>query len=263
MNRLILFMIGIVLVGIAGFALVWFGVGRELQPGAVRTLINLRDGKAAVVLEEAHASFRQRWSAEDLTAYWDWWGNEWGAFFEILARRGVSTSTRDGETRKGLTLEVGFMKRKARVQYEFLALEEGPILTHFRLYELDEGIGREADRDELTERVRTLMARYDASDWVGLYAAQSFELQKAQPLGKLRTEMTRLRAVTGPVKALRLANSETGPQKTTPQKANPPKNSVTQTFDVDFEKTQGRVMVSQQFEDGRWHITGFALEPVR
>ena len=116
---------------------------------------------------------------------------------------------------------------------------------------------------ELTERVRTLMARYDASDWVGLYAAQSFELQKAQPLGKLRTEMTRLRAVTGPVKALRLANSETGPQKTTPQKANPPKNSVTQTFEVDFEKTQGRVMVSQLFEDGRWHITGFALEPVR
>ena len=185
MNRLILFLIGIVLIGIAGFALVWFGVGRELQPGAVRALMNLRDTKAEVLLEESHESLRTRWSAEDLNAYWAWWTERLGDFFEITARRGVSSSTNNGEVRKGITLEVGFMKRKALVRYEFLALEKGPILMHLRIAELDEGTGAEDDRDELVERVRALLAYYDASDWVGLYASQSFELQQAQPLAKV------------------------------------------------------------------------------
>jgi hypothetical protein len=252
MSRLILFLTGIVLVGIAGFALVWFGVGRELQPGAARVLLNLRDGKAQVVCDEAHPSLRARWSAADLTAYWDWWGSELGGFFEILARRGVSTSTQDGETRKGLTLELGFMKRKARMRFEFITLEEGPVLTHIRLYELDEGRGAEADRDELIERVRALMGRYDASDWVGLYAALSFDLQKTWPLGKLREALSTRRAATGPVKTLSLAGSEAGDEK-----------AVTQTYEIEYEKARGTAKVTQQFDDDRWHITGFVLEPAR
>ncbi len=252
MNRVILFLIGIVLVGIAGFAVVWFGVGRELQAPAAKTLVDLRDGKAAEVHAAADASFRERWTVDDLSSYWTWWENELGRFVEILARRDVSTSTKGSETVKTLTLELGFMKRKARAKFEFVSRESGPLLTHMRIYELDEGAGTKDDRGQLVARTRALLRRYDASDWVGLYAAMRFEQQKSWPLSTIREQMSVRRNAQGAVKDVQLANTE--------EEDN---GVVRQHFDVTYEKSAGKLEAVYQFRDGRWHVAGFVMSEAR
>lgn len=248
MNRLVLFLIGIVLVGIAGFALVWFGVGRELGPATAGILVDLRDGKYRAVHERAHESFRERVSVADLTAYWEWWREEMGTFVEILSRRGVSTSSQDGEVHKGITVEAGFMKGRALVRFEFLTLKEGPALAHFRLARLDEGRGSADDRDELVARVRRLFDLYDKQDWTALYAALSFDLQKAWPQKIIAKQMPMRRKAYGKVTDLRLVKTEEGPDEI-----------VEQYFDVDYEKASGKAKVTQQFDDGRWHVVGFVV----
>lgn len=252
MNRIILFLIGIVLVGIAGFALVWFGVGRELQPVTAKFLVDMRDGKYRAVHETVHEELRARQSVQELAAYWEWWREEMGAFVEILRRRGVSTSTANGETRKGMTLDLGFMKGKARAHFEFLSAEPDPLLTHFRIYKLDEGAGAESDREQLVARVKTLFAFYDAKDWTGLYAALSSDLQKAWPQAKIAEQMPQRRDAFGAVKDLRLVRTEDGPE-----------GVVIQHFEVDYEKAKGTAKVSQHFDDDRWHVVGFVLGDLR
>ena len=252
MNRLILFLIGIVLVGIAGFALVWFGVGRELQPVAARTLVELRDGKEQAVYERAAEAFRAGQDVGDLGAYWAWWREKLGTFVEILARRSVGARAQGAETHKTMTLELGFMKGKARMEFEFLDAEPEPLLVHLRISTLDEGLGAKEDREQLVGRVRDLFKRYDEEDWIGFYAGLSFDLQRTWRPRMIAAQMPAKFAAQGKVEDLRLVKSEDGPA-----------GVVVQHFDVDYERATGTAEVSQRFDDGRWSIVGFVFGDAR
>ena len=249
MNRLILLLIGLVLVGIAGFALVWFGVGRELHGPSTKVLSDLHLGKYADVHAAAHESFRKARSVEDLQAYWTWWTNELGAFYEVVGRRGVSTHSGTKGSFKGLTLELGFMKAKAIGTFRFDTSGDAPILTHFRIGKLDEGLGKKDDRSGLEGFTRELFDRYDAEDWAGLYARIGFDLQQAWPLGVIQRQMPAIRSAMGKVQGLRLTKTEDGAHD----------DVVVQHYEVAFENGAGEAKVSHK-HDGRWEIVGFVIK---
>lgn len=252
MNRLTLFLIGIVLFGVAGFALIWFGVGRELNQPTYKTLMDLRDGKQAEVHERAHASLKGRQSPDDLAAYWAWWTGEMGAFVEVLARRGISVTETDEGSFKGITFELGFMKGKMRGTFRYETSAEEPRLAHFRFAKLNENAGREDDRDILQVITRGLFDRYDASDWVGLYAALGFDLQQAWPLAKVEEQMPRIFEQFGKVKqgGLTLTKTEDGPHQ----------DAVVQHYDIEFEKGKSAAKVSFKYDDKSWHLVGFVIK---
>ncbi len=250
MNRLILFLIGIVLVGVAGFALIWFGVGRELNKPTIKILMDLRDGKHADVHQGAHASFRERQSVEELGAYWAWWAKELGTFVEVTKRMGVSMHTSDAGSFRGITMEVGFMKGKARAKFRYETSGDDPLLTHFRISMLEENAGEKEDRVPLEGITRRLFDRYDASDWTGLYAGLGFQLQQAWPLTKVNAQMPPLRAQRGQVKKLRLTKTDDDPDD----------DVVVQHYDAEFEHGKGSVKVSFQYDNKRWHVVTFVIK---
>jgi len=268
MHRLVLLLIGIVLVGIAGFALVWFGEGRELQPLVAGTLVDLRDGKEAEVLARGDPAFREGRSAEDLAAYWAWWKQEMGTFVEILGRRAVSTSTStvDGTrvTTKRMTLELGFMKGKVMASFAFRDAEPDPLLTHWRLYLPSSSSFSVADDSVPAALVRTLLTRYDAEDWTGIYVGLSFRGQEASPprvvRETLRVQRERLgRVITVDALPVDAAGTRGTSANGTGAKKAEADDVLVLHHAIQFERGLGTWTTTLRYDDGRWHVDAFVL----
>ncbi len=262
MHRLVLLLIGIVLVGIAGFALVWFGEGRELQPLVARTLVNLRDGEGAGVLARADPSFRKGRTPADLAAYWAWWTKEMGTFVEILGRRELTSATRMLEGApvavKRMTVELGFMKGKVMATFEFREAEPDPLLTHVRFFKPGEGLVAIEDDDKAVSNalLDAVIARYDAADWVGLYALLSFRGQTTSTPAAVREKFAGWRARFGRVTSL----SPSLHDDLHVEGRLRDDRDVTVERVVTLERHTGSVVLSLRRADGRWHVDDVVLK---
>lgn len=252
MNKLILFLIGIVLLGIAGFALLWFTVGGQVEAQAGKLLVDLRDGKFAEVHDAAHPAFQEAWTPALLEAWWKHWEGELGGFGVINRRRRVAASTGTHGSRKSVVLDLAFVKERAFGEFLYIEGEPEPKLRHLSLWLPTEQ--SQTDRSGFEATVDKLFQRWDANDIVGLYAQLAPALQMEWPLRKMDGELPALRKAFGKRKALRLVSAEDGEHET-----------VKQTWEVDFENTEGSARVIHQWLDdhARWAVSGFFVNAKR
>ncbi len=247
MNKLVLFLTGIVLIGIAGFAMMWFGTGRELQAPAVAYLIQCRDGEYAKAYEAAHPKLREGQSVEQLEALWDLWKSEHGVFGEVLQRLSVRAGTDEDTWSRSITLELGFYKGHILGRFYFLRVDEQPRLVHVWLTPKPTTEVAESDRSSLEPSARAAIALVDASDFVGLYDALDPDLQMGWTLKALAEQMLALRTEAGAVKSITLTGTDDK------EKA----HHVSQRFAVEFENAQMELRVTHRHDRGQWSIVGF------
>ena len=250
MNKLVIFLIGIVLVGVAGFALLWFGVGRELQPLAAGVLVDCRDGRFEDIYDRAHPRFREGRTLEQFKAYWAEVEKRNGVFREILRRVGVASHADAGGTRKGLTLEVGFQKGAATARFEFLAADPDPLMLHFAIQADTPDRVEHDDRSGLEAQVRAVMVHYNEGDFTAFYTDLAPELQMAWTQKKLIAQLGELRAnKAGAFVDLEITETKEGVH-----------DAVIQVCKARFEKGAATLTVTHRYGAGRWDIVGFEID---
>ena len=179
MQRLILFLIAVVLFGIAGFALIWFGTGRELQGPTIAFLTNCRDGEYQKAYDAAHPRFREAWSLEDLKRIWKHWRDQHGRFGEVVRRIGVTeVQGGDKDSRLELKLDLGFQDGHVIGRFFFLPDDDGvQKLAHASLTRRPDVDVPLTDRSRLKVTTRKLLELLDAGDAMGFYDALGAQAQ--------------------------------------------------------------------------------------
>ena len=151
----------------------------------------------------------------------------------------------------GVRLALGGRGRlpEAEVEMAFRDVEPSPQLEQFHIHRVLADVG-ESDHSGLEASSRALLARYDASDFTGLYAALSPELQWEWTQAKAEAQLSRLRSMLGAVKSMTLQNTEQAHG-----------DVVIQYYTVAFEKAKGTAKVSFGWKAGHWRVLGFLLSP--
>jgi hypothetical protein len=249
MNRIVLLLVAVVLMGIAAFAVLWMGVDAKQRGPADQILTDWRAGRLPDVYKRASAGFRERQSAAEFQTYMNYWAGELGAFESVTRRLPLVSKAGPQGLHEKTTLEVAFAKGPATVLFFFDAGEPTPRLEHLCIRKVEPG-APQTDRSGLEPTSRALMGYYDRSEFAALYAGLSVELQWQWTLANVQAQLTRLRGILGAVKEMKLRDT---------QEAHG--DLVIQYFAIDFEKTGGTAKVSYGWRGGRWQVIGFVLSP--
>ncbi|MDA1195357.1 MAG: hypothetical protein O2894_09245 [Planctomycetota bacterium] len=247
MNRVVMILIAVVLVGAAGVVTMWFGAGRDMQAPAVAFLMECKEGRFADVHARAHPGFREDRSVEQLAALWQHWEHEYGVFGEVIQRMGIGVAP-DGETAwsRQLTLDLGFYKGHVLGRFFFMDVEGEPQLRHVWL-EHKPTVQVEADeRDALEPAARALFAQLGEGNLVGLYSSLAPALQLLWSQARLESELSTLREGAGALGVVTLTR--------TVEEAS---NRVAQYYDVAFANGPLEFKVTHEHDRGQWWVIGF------
>ena len=248
MQRLILILIAIVLCGIAGFALIWFGAGRDLQGPSVAFLTHCRDGAFEKAYAEAHPRFREARSLEQLEALWAHWTGRYGPFGEVVRRINVVAAPEGASWEEELRLDLGFLEGHVVGSFFFLTDEDGvPKLAHVSLEPRSRVDVPETDRSRLELKARKLVGWYDEARWLDLYDAFGPSLQMGWTQRRMMAELPALHARLGSVKDIVLLDTsdiEAG---------------VRQRFALTCEHGPAELEVVHAHAEGSWSVVGFDL----
>lgn len=249
MNKIVLILIAIVLVGIAGFATLWFGVGSDLQERAEAILGEWRDGRVDEIYRDATSEFRQGRTPEQFRAYLDYWKTRRGAFVAVERRTKVSVSSREGDKdSRGVTLEVRFERGLAYVRFVF---RPGDVLAllQMALREPDKPVDK-ADAGVLEAMAHSLFMLYSEKNYIGLYDGLSPELQLAWPPARIETELDALHVMGGRI-------SEEFTQRSLEEEDKGELRTL--VYAVDFERGPGQAKIGFQWDDDHWRVVEFRL----
>jgi hypothetical protein len=246
MNRLILFLIGIVLVGIAGFMAIWFGTGRELQAPSVAFLMNCKDRKFQAVYDSAHPAFRESRSVDQLEDLWEHWEKKHGVFGEVLRRLGVHKAPAGSAWEQMLSLELGFFKGHILGRFYFKIDAEIPKLVHVWLATKPTVEMDPADRSSLEPSARALFSHLGASDFAALYDGFDPELQMRLTPKRLHDQMEALIATAGPLGEVTLTSKTAQGDL-----------RVVQLWKLAFDKQPFNFEVTHEHSRGQWSVVEF------
>ena len=248
MQRLILFLIAIVLFGIAGFALIWFGAGRDLQGPSVAFLTQCRDSDFAAASQAFHPDYRDRWSPEHTERLWRFWGERYGDFGEVVRRIGAGAWH---DSRKGavyLELDLGFRGGHVVGWFYYVEGDEGPELAHVSLKPRARVDVSARERSRLEVTARKLFAWLDEGDVLSYYDA-------LHPLAQMRTDIDAV------AEREREARETLGAlQDATLEKHASTDTSETQHFRLVHERGERVLRVMHRHEDGQWWVVEATVE---
>lgn len=247
MQRLILFLIAVVLFGIAGFALIWFGAGRDLQGPSVAFLTHCRDGAFDEAYAAAHPDFQAARSVAQLEALWRHWESRYGVFGEVVRRIGVYEGEDAGPWSEALRLDLGFQDGHVLGTFYFATDAQGASrLVHVALAPRARVDVPASDRSRLEVKARKLFTWFDEAKWVDLYDALAPSLQMSWTQAAFMDEMPALRERLGAVQHVELATMQDVD------------GGVRQLFEVTCERGKAAFEVVHTHDDGAWHVAGFA-----
>lgn len=245
MQRLILFLTAIVLFGIAGFALIWFGTGRDLQGPSVAYLVASRDGDFAAAHAGMHPAARARWSPDELERLWDHWGAKYGEFGEVVRRIGVRDAPDGSDWDRMLRLDLGF--RKGHVIGRLYFKDDGgePKLYHVALEPRAAVAVPAKDRSRLDITSRKLFDHLDKGEVLAFYDALAPVAQMQRDLTELETETQASRETLGPRKHVDLTSERAeGPRQV-------------QLYALEYERGTQAIEVVHEHAEGAWSVVAF------
>lgn len=251
MNKVVLILIAVVLVAIAGFATLWFGVGSRLQETAEGILADWNAGREAAIYEAASDELRAGRTLEQFKAYLDYWKTRRGAYQAVEERQGVSFSmgTSKGDS-KTIKLGLRFERGTADARFVFRPAGDALQLLHFSLHEPPKPVAKD-DTSGFEATAHALFMRYNEKDMVGLYAALSPELQMAWPPATIEEQVGTLHARGGKI-------DENFTQREMKAEDDGERRIV--LYDITFERTPGTAKLGFQWADGHWHVVEFRLK---
>jgi hypothetical protein len=247
-SKIVLVLTGIVLLGIAAFATLWFRVGGELQDLAEEVLVDWREGRVDEIWQGGSDALRYDRTPEQFRAYLDYWGERLGPFRKVLRRTNVSTFTDESVTRKGVTLELECEKGRGEGRFDFEVVDETLALRHMTLREARDPV-ETSDRSALQKEARTLFGYYDDGAIVPLYAAFSPELQWSLRHGTLERQSRALHERVGRITKAELRSEQ-----------QPAEDRHVQTFELTFERGTGSGRVEWLWQSNRWDIVVFQVD---
>lgn len=247
MNKIVLILTGIVLLGIAGFATLWFGVGGELQELAEDVLVDWREGRLERIYEGAADPYKGGRTLAQHRAYLDHWSSRLGSFVEVIGRTDLSDQPGSDSSRKTVLLDLAFEKGRGQGRFEFIAVDEELKLAHLSLHDVRPPVEKE-DRSALQAEARRLLRQYDEQAIVELFAALSSGPQKAWPPEQMRQELEYLHERVGRITKVELRSEE-----------QPADDQHVQRYDLTFERGHGTAGVAWTWAEQRWLIAGFSI----
>jgi hypothetical protein len=247
-NKVVLVLIGIVLLGIAGFATLWFKVGSELQDKAAAILVDCREGRSAEVYAAASAAFREGWTQTQFDGYLAYWHARRGAFKSVTGRTNVSTHSGGGSTTKTVTLKLEYERDTAEGFFAFEVEGDELRLRHLSIRPTERAVDR-SDRGALDVIADHLFKYYNGKEYVALYAKLSPKLQMAWPPGVMGAELEKLHAMVGPMD-LNVERREVSEKD----------DIATAVYDVRFEKSKGVAKIDFEWTRDHWRVVSFLLK---
>ncbi len=248
MQRLILFLIAIVLFGIAGFALIWFGAGRDLQGPSVAFLTLARDGDFEGVAARMHPDALPRWDAQGTERLWTWWGKTYGDFGEVVRRIGVSPWEGGGEGAELLTLDLGFRGGHVVGWFYFRQHEGRSKLVHVALKPRARVDVAATERTRLDVTARKLFDYLDGDDVLAFYDALHPELQMQTDITAVAVREAAVRDTLGARTGVTLVKHASDDA------------TETQHYRLDHERGARALRVVHRHEDGRWWVVEVAAD---
>ncbi len=248
-NKIVLFLIAVVLIGIAGFALLWFGVGGESQKAAEAILADWQQGRVDAIYRGADESFRAGNSPDRFKAYLEYWRARRGAFEAVKRRTNAGISKDDGEMRKRVSLLLQFARGEAEGHFEFKERDGALALVHVSFNEIPAAVDK-ADNGVLDAAAHALFMLYNEKNITGLYAALSGPLQQKWRPADVETQLLSLHHKAGRIdenfKQRELKEEDKGDRRIL-------------VYDIAFEKAPGEAVVGFQWDDDHWKIVEFRL----
>lgn len=246
MQRLVLLLTAIVLVGIAGFAAVYFGAGRDLQGPAVAFLMHCRDADFEGARAETHPRFQEARSVEQLGALWGHWEESHGGFREVVRRIGVQYPREDQTWAECLTLDVGFKRGNVAGRFYYQDDSQGVRrLVHVALERQRLVDVPATDRSRLEATARKLFGFLDAGAVLPFYDALGADLQMSWQQAKIEADVSAWRARLGALQDVSLASTRDDGAR------------VIQLYEVDFAQGKAAFEVTHRHDEGAWSVVGF------
>lgn len=136
MNRLILFLTAIVLLGIAGFVMVLLGTHQSPDERAAEILEQLSAAQYATVYEEATSEFRGKQTEERFAAVMGDFHGNLGAFRAVTKVADRTPEPAADQTRATLDLTLSYERGKAACRIVLTSDERTPRLVDIGLRKL-------------------------------------------------------------------------------------------------------------------------------
>lgn len=242
MHRLGIIFLLVLLFGLAGFALVWFGTGRDLQGPSVAFLTNMRDD----ALEDAHGAlhpdFQARVSEAQLDELWNHWEGRYGDFGEVVRRIGTQAWDDSVEGAQLLRLDLGFRKGHVIGWFYYLPYEGAPRLAHVSLKPRARVDVSASERSRLEVTSKKLFGYLDAGDGLSFYDAFHPDAQMQVDPDAIVMREKDVREKLGALKSIALVDNTSG------------HTSEAQRFELTHERGTRSMRVMHRHVEGQWWV---------
>lgn len=240
-------LIAVVLLGIAGFAAVWFRADSTLQELATGVLVDCREGRRAQVYENGAEAFRARWTRQQFEEYLDYWRGRLGSFESVQSRMHVSASTSPEGPTQSVTLVLEYEKGAAEGRFDFVDSDQGLRLSHltFRIPLPDTTVHRAA----LVVPSQNLLREFLAGKSVEVYAVLAPDLQRSWGYTGFLRHATSWRGALGAVDTIAVTGA-----------ADESDDTVTFLFDLVGQRAKGRAKIGWHRIRKRWDVVEFTVE---
>ena len=243
MRLLLLIFLATIVFGIVGFALIWFGEGRDLQGPSVAFLTRMRDS----ALEDAHGAmhpdFQARVSEAQLDELWRYWGTKYGDFGEVVRRVGVSRWHDSVESAELLKLDLGFRHGHV-IGWFFYGEHEGtPKLHHVSLKPRARVDVAATERARLQVTAKRLFGYLDAGEGLAFYDALHPMAQMRVDPDAIVMREAKVREALGALESVTLLDNVGSTDLTEKQR-----------FELTYERGTRVMSVMHRHEQGQWWV---------
>jgi hypothetical protein len=245
-----LMIIGVVAVLAIGAFVAFFLIAKaELKPYAEQVVVACDEGRYEDVYKDAAPAFRESTSMQAFREYAEMRRKALGRFRRVGSTTGTAmSSSTSGPSTGEVSMDLEYENGTAKGQFQFLKDGDTWRLTHLKIA-FDEKLMPGPDRAALEPLSRELLALYDRSEFVALYARFSEPLQEAWKAEEYEPQIRDLRAKTGRLVSatVRETKDEGG-------------GKMRLSFDATFEAAgAGDATFGWVWANGQWNLLAFNL----